>query len=48
MHSARIIANFMVHLGIEFLELELNSYSICKFQGKKICKNYYFLMVEND
>jgi len=25
----------MVRLGIEFLELELNSYSNCEFRGKK-------------
>jgi hypothetical protein len=29
--------SFMVRLGIEFLELELNYYSNCKFRGKKLC-----------
>jgi hypothetical protein len=33
----------MVCLGIEFLELELNSNSIYKFRGKKICLSIEFL-----
>lgn len=33
----------MVCLGIEFLELELNSYSNCEFRGKKLCLGVEFL-----
>jgi hypothetical protein len=33
----------MVYLGIEFLELELNSNSIYKFRGKKMCLGVEFL-----
>jgi hypothetical protein len=43
-----IWTKLMVRLCIEFLESKLNSYSICEFQGKKMCKKYYFLMVGND
>jgi hypothetical protein len=32
----------MVCLGIEFLELELNSNSIYKFRGKKMCLSVEF------
>jgi hypothetical protein len=33
----------MVRLGIEFLELELNSYSNCEVRGKKLCLGVEFL-----
>jgi hypothetical protein len=33
---------FMVCLGIEFLELELNSNSIYKYRGKKLCLSVEF------
>jgi hypothetical protein len=33
---------FMVRLGIEFLELELNSNSIYKYRGKKLCLGVEF------
>jgi len=33
----------MVCLGIEFLELELNSYSNCEFRSKKLCLSVKFL-----
>jgi hypothetical protein len=32
----------MVRLGIEFLELESNSNSIYKYQGKKLCLGVEF------
>jgi hypothetical protein len=32
----------MVRLGIEFLELELNSNSIYKYRGKKLCLGVEF------
>jgi hypothetical protein len=35
--------SLMVRLGIEFLELELNSYSNCEFRGKKLCLDVEFL-----
>jgi hypothetical protein len=45
----------MVRLGIEFLELELNSYSNYEFRGKKLCLGVefldykiLFLMIRND
>jgi hypothetical protein len=33
-------------MGIEFLELELNSNSIFKYQGKKLCLGIEFLELE--
>jgi hypothetical protein len=37
------IEMFMVRLGIEFLESELNSYSNCEVRGKKLCLGVEFL-----
>jgi hypothetical protein len=37
----------LVRLGIEFLELELNSYSNCEFQGKKLSLGVEFFRLEN-
>jgi hypothetical protein len=41
--SSTLVEEFMVRLGIEFLELELNYYSNCKFRGKKLCLGVEFL-----
>jgi hypothetical protein len=38
----KVKRNIMVRLGIEFLELELNSNSIYKYRGKKLCLSVEF------